>query len=318
MMAKSIIRYYGGNSGVIGRINDAINDILCPSKGIHRIIDCFGGAAHASMGFDPPNGISVIYNELDAYLCAAIRAVADPVRSVEVCMALEKFETLDMAEWVQLRKKYRGELVQWMESKRKRSRKTEPPELSELPELPEPPQVKSPELQECPQLELLERPELPPPDSLEAISEILMLYHCAFQGDIRSPGKCLYEKYGAFSLCEKLRKNVLDAPSYLYNVKEFWQRDVFDILADPSALQGSLLYLDPPWYGGSAESYPCMFGEDEHKRMVEMLLAIDNPAVILGYDTELYNPLLENGFKKIVLRYPTSGIQQAVCLWVRG
>ena len=61
------------------------------------------------------------------------------------------------------------------------------------------------------------------------------------------------------------------------------------------------MYLDPPYplSTRNGKAYVIEWSDEDHRRLVEMLLNIKNPKILLsGYDNEIYKELENNGWKK--------------------
>lgn len=72
----------------------------------------------------------------------------------------------------------------------------------------------------------------------------------------------------------------------------YWDRD------------DAVFYLDPPYVHntrtkGTTYVYGAEAGDDDHSRLVEALLSIKGRVMLSGYDTPLYDPLVEAGWHKI-------------------
>lgn len=90
----------------------------------------------------------------------------------------------------------------------------------------------------------------------------------------------------------------------------------------------TLFYLDPPYDLNSrstAKSYDFDFSDSDHKDLVNLLLNIKGMVLLSGYETEIYNPLLEAGwfFDKFTARVKsTNGRNKTArkvtkeCLWI--
>lgn len=66
----------------------------------------------------------------------------------------------------------------------------------------------------------------------------------------------------------------------------------------------TLFYLDPPYIHDTRKmtyEYANEIYKQDHKELVNLLLNIKSKAILSGYDHEIYNPLIENGWSKISL-----------------
>ena len=99
----------------------------------------------------------------------------------------------------------------------------------------------------------------------------------------------------------------------------------------------ALFYLDPPYVADtrSAGQYKHETTDQDHRDMVDILLSIEGNAIVSGYDSNIYNPLIEAGWKKVEFdvacfaagRTKTSGLQgkgaiidkqkRTECAWIK-
>ncbi len=66
----------------------------------------------------------------------------------------------------------------------------------------------------------------------------------------------------------------------------------------------TLFYLDPPYIHETRKmtyEYAHELESSQHKELVEILLHIKGKAILSGYDHEIYNTLLNNGWNKVLL-----------------
>ena len=66
----------------------------------------------------------------------------------------------------------------------------------------------------------------------------------------------------------------------------------------------TLFYLDPPYVHDTRTmtyTYANEMTEDDHKDLVNLLLSTKGKVVLSGYDHEIYNPLIDAGWKRIVI-----------------
>jgi DNA adenine methylase len=63
----------------------------------------------------------------------------------------------------------------------------------------------------------------------------------------------------------------------------------------------TLFYLDPPYVQGERTSrivYNHEMTKEDHVNLINLLLKIKGMAILSGYETEIYNPLLESGWRQ--------------------
>jgi len=68
--------------------------------------------------------------------------------------------------------------------------------------------------------------------------------------------------------------------------------------------EDALFYLDPPYIHKTRTStyrYAHEMEDEQHEEMIDILLHIKGKAILSGYDNEIYNKLLNNGWKKVFL-----------------
>jgi DNA adenine methylase len=68
--------------------------------------------------------------------------------------------------------------------------------------------------------------------------------------------------------------------------------------------EDTLFYLDPPYVSDTRHStnvYEYEMSNEDHKELVVILLNIKGKVVLSGYDNEIYNLLIKNGWKKVFL-----------------
>jgi len=66
----------------------------------------------------------------------------------------------------------------------------------------------------------------------------------------------------------------------------------------------TLFYLDPPYIHETRQmtyEYAHELNNEQHKKLVDILLNIKGKAILSGYDHEIYNKLLENNWSKVSL-----------------
>lgn len=68
--------------------------------------------------------------------------------------------------------------------------------------------------------------------------------------------------------------------------------------------EDTLFYLDPPYIHKTRKmtyQYAHEMKDEQHEEMIDILLHIKGKAILSGYDNEIYNKLLNNGWKKVFL-----------------
>ena len=68
--------------------------------------------------------------------------------------------------------------------------------------------------------------------------------------------------------------------------------------------EDTLFYLDPPYIPETRKqkkSYDHEMTNEQHKELVEVLLNIKGKVILSGYEHSIYDKLINNGWKKIML-----------------
>ncbi len=79
-----------------------------------------------------------------------------------------------------------------------------------------------------------------------------------------------------------------------------------------------LVYADPPYVLSTrhGKQYRCEMDDAEHEQFLLALLAHKGPALVSGYDSELYNELLKGWYWKEVDTYSQVGSKKREILWM--
>lgn len=78
----------------------------------------------------------------------------------------------------------------------------------------------------------------------------------------------------------------------------------YEKLIDKYDSENTLFYLDPPYIHDTRTAknvYEYEMTNEQHKKLVDILLKIKGKAILSGYDNEIYNALTENGWNKVLL-----------------
>lgn len=73
--------------------------------------------------------------------------------------------------------------------------------------------------------------------------------------------------------------------------------DAFDIFGKYDD-EKTLFYVDPPYTGESTKEYKSGWNDDTTRRLVETIATLRGSVVLSCYDGELYEPLLDKGFRR--------------------
>ena len=63
-----------------------------------------------------------------------------------------------------------------------------------------------------------------------------------------------------------------------------------------------MFYLDPPYVHNTREmtfEYKHEMDDNDHERLVNILLKVKGKCILSGYDTPVYNKLLDNNWEKV-------------------
>jgi DNA adenine methylase len=98
--------------------------------------------------------------------------------------------------------------------------------------------------------------------------------------------------------------------------------DAFVLIERMSKSKDTLLYLDPPYPQDTRSSsnkhfYEYEMSNEDHTRLVELVLAVKGMVVLSGYATAIYDPLEAAGWRKVekVFQINYSG-KRTECLWL--
>ena len=79
--------------------------------------------------------------------------------------------------------------------------------------------------------------------------------------------------------------------------------DVLDLIKKYDK-EDTLFYLDPPYVPETRKqkkSYDCEMTREQHIELINTLINVKGKVILSGYDNDIYNKLLDNGWKKIIL-----------------
>lgn len=117
---------------------------------------------------------------------------------------------------------------------------------------------------------------------------------------------------GGFSINTVIRRNISKSTSdYLSTIdslEEYNQRLSNVIITNRDALElinkydadDTFIYLDPPYVHSTRTSarYPHDMTDEQHIELLDLLLKCKSKILISGYDNDLYNTLVDNGWNK--------------------
>ena len=79
--------------------------------------------------------------------------------------------------------------------------------------------------------------------------------------------------------------------------------DILDLIKKYDK-EDTLFYLDPPYVPETRKqkkSYDCEMTREQHIELINTLINIKGKVILSGYDNDIYNKLLDNGWKKVIL-----------------
>lgn len=99
--------------------------------------------------------------------------------------------------------------------------------------------------------------------------------------------KLLYKRMKSFSLIkERLKKVIIENTNFDSLISRFDSKD-------------TLFYLDPPYVHSTrkaSDNYFFEMNEEQHNKLIDMLLKIKGKVILSGYHSKLYDRLTNNGF----------------------
>ena len=109
-----------------------------------------------------------------------------------------------------------------------------------------------------------------------------------------------------FAIARRLRSTIIESRPAL---------DVMRQLDSPK----TLIYLDPPYVSTTRtheSSYAVEWTDDDHRQMVECLLALKSMVILSGYDSGLYVDLESAGWWRSEIEAQTTGENRREVLWL--
>ena len=79
--------------------------------------------------------------------------------------------------------------------------------------------------------------------------------------------------------------------------------DILDLIKKYDK-EDTLFYLDPPYVPETRKqkkSYDCEMTREQHIELINTLINVKGKVILSGYDNDIYNKLLDNGWKKVIL-----------------
>ena len=104
----------------------------------------------------------------------------------------------------------------------------------------------------------------------------------------------------------RLRNAVVENKDALELIQKYDDNDVF-------------FYLDPPYVQSTRRSnqkYMIEMSDEDHERMINLILKSKAKIMLSGYDNEIYNNLVENGWNRLELKSPNSCSDATEYVWI--
>lgn len=104
----------------------------------------------------------------------------------------------------------------------------------------------------------------------------------------------------------RLRNAVVENKDALELIQKYDDNDVF-------------FYLDPPYVQSTRRSnqkYMIEMSDEDHERMINLILKSKAKIMLSGYDNEIYNNLVENGWNRLELESPNSCSDATEYVWI--
>ena len=82
--------------------------------------------------------------------------------------------------------------------------------------------------------------------------------------------------------------------------------------------ENALIYCDPPYMleARHGKQYLCEMTDDDHEELLELLKAHNGPAMISGYETDLYNSVLKEWYRESTIAYSQVCSKKKEVLWM--
>lgn len=104
----------------------------------------------------------------------------------------------------------------------------------------------------------------------------------------------------------RLRNAVVENKDALELIQKYDDNDVF-------------FYLDPPYVQSTRRSnqkYMIEMSDEDHERMINLILKSKAKIMLSGYDNEIYNKLVENEWNRLELESPNSCSDATEFVWI--
>lgn len=136
---------------------------------------------------------------------------------------------------------------------------------------------------------------------------------------------------GGFSCTKLIRNNIIRSVSdYLSLIPHLEQihnrirtaivenRDALELISKYDA-EDVFFYLDPPYVHSTRKSnqkYMIEMDDEDHERMVDLILKSQSKIMLSGYDNKIYDRLTDSGWNKLSLESPNTGSESTEYVWL--
>lgn len=136
---------------------------------------------------------------------------------------------------------------------------------------------------------------------------------------------------GGFSCTKLIRNNMIrsvsDYLSLIPHLEEIHNRLRNAVVENKDALEliqkyddnDVFFYLDPPYVQSTRRSnqkYMIEMSDEDHERMINLILKSKAKIMLSGYDNEIYNKLVENEWNRLELESPNSCSDATEYVWI--
>ena len=121
--------------------------------------------------------------------------------------------------------------------------------------------------------------------------------------------------YAATDWC-KLPEKIIQAAERLRGV-QIENRPAIEVIQRFN-YKNVLIYCDPPYmlHTRHGKQYKCEMADNEHKDLLSTLLKHKGPVIVSGYDTDLYNEMLEGWTKMETVSYSQVCTKKKEIIWM--
>lgn len=142
--------------------------------------------------------------------------------------------------------------------------------------------------------------------------------------------RCSFNGVGGFSSATLVRRNMAKSVAqYLSSIDGLLafhnrlssviieNKDIFELIEKYDS-ETTFFYLDPPYVADtrtSSTEYECELTNNDHERLVDLMLSSKGMFLVSGYDHPIYDKLVQNGWYKYEFNSPNANSDRTECLW---